>query len=246
VRTPVQQVDENGNTIINLGRAQGGGAWGYWFCETCNVATGVWDREHRRWINETVTRLRPRWKNGPSAWSSLVISDVDPGAFSRAWWAFMFAVDEELRDLEPEIAKAVRTGEVADPPGAVRVLLALTTSERRLITRRREMTTFKTTNSSQGMLIEQQIPIRVSISAPPFVALLVPEGAWPRLPYFDVGRWITEPANSRRRIAFELPVEITSSVKELPVTVGPDLSRPHRLVPHEDLPEGWVMMITEQ
>ena len=38
-------------------------------------------------------------------------------------WAWAFAIDDQLRGLEPEIAKAVRTGDAAAPPTSVRLLL---------------------------------------------------------------------------------------------------------------------------
>lgn len=61
--------------------------------------------------------------------------------------------------------------------------------------------------------------------------------------YFDVGRWICQSAASRRRVAIDVPVELTRSCEELPSIIGLDLRIPHRLVRDDSLPDGHAMLL---
>ena len=248
VRMPVERVDEaSGATIVELGRPQHGGAWGYWLCRDCNTLTGKWDRVHRRWQDLTVAALRWQWRHGPSPRSVLLLDDVDPGGFSRAIWPWMFAMDEELLALEPHVAAAVLDGKPAAPAVNVRMLMAVTTSQRRLLSTPtpRGGAQLVTAFGPDGEALASgvKMPVRVAAVAPPFVFVLVSTGNWPDNRYFDVGRWITEPAGTRRNVTIDLPVELTSSTDELPAIAGPDLRTPLRVVRGGPLPDDHVMLV---
>ena len=159
----------------------------------------------------------------------------------------MFAMDDQLLYLEPAIADAVRTGNPVGPPRNVRLLMALTTSERRCLTLPRDGISGAASIDTEGEIVAAalRIRIRVAVTVPPFLLLLVPESVWPGLRYFDLGRWIAQPAGSRRRTCLELSVERTSSRDDLPAIVGPDLREPHRLIRHAALPEGHALLLSD-
>ena len=58
------------------------------------------------------------------------IETGDPGAFVRALWGWMFAIDDELRAEQPALAQSVLSGEPVEAPTAVHLLLGATTSLR--------------------------------------------------------------------------------------------------------------------
>src|SRR5256885_10136300 len=122
-RRGVEYIDATGTSQLGLSRPSGGGgAWGRWLCGRCNTLTGRWDQECARWSTEIVLKLHD---GNPGVGATLVceVVDGDPGAVVRSMWAWMFALDPELRPRHQALAESVRSGAAVEPPSDVRLLL---------------------------------------------------------------------------------------------------------------------------
>lgn len=204
MRALVEEIHDEGSRI-RLGRASDGGMWGYWFCEPCNNATGRWDETYLRWQIAMVSAVHDPAKVGLSrGWIGGDVSSLDPGGFVRAVWAWAFARNEELRDMIPDVADAVRAGTAVNPPQSVHVMLALTTSTRMFISRQIEAT-FLQIELSDGSATAEPTPWTV-VGAPPFNMALVPHEHVDLLPlHTDIGPLLQIPA--RATVAKEVEVQ---------------------------------------
>ena len=202
-RRPTRVLGSDGVWRYDLGHEEDGGMWGRWFCEPCNNATGKWDEEYLRWAGDVFGAL-----HHPSAGKGNRISarssQLKPGAFVRALWAWMFALSDLLPAKYPDLATAVRTGAPAKPPSTINLLLGAT----------RDL--------QFGIL---GLYRSVTVTAPPFVALLVTLRAGgrdiERRALFDTTPWLRIPADAVEAIDFELPVIHTFDEGRLPMTGTP-------------------------
>lgn len=152
-RRPVVVVHDDGRQTYDLGNEELGGMWGRWFCAECNNATRSWDEEYTRWTIDPLRALHDP-KNPGNTFAARAYT-ADPGALVRCLWAWMFALADNLRARQPEIAAAVLRGSPAEPSERLRLLLAATR------------------DTHFGMLV---LPLAGAIvTAPPFVAVLQPQ-----------------------------------------------------------------------
>ena len=106
-------------------------------------------------------------------------------------WAWMFALDPNLRLNEPDLAAAVLSGDPVEPPSDKKLLIGATTS--------------------LGIWVsvvgpEEVDAPEVAVSSPPFVALLADASDDPRVRYTDTAEWLREDAHARREVNLFLPV----------------------------------------
>ena len=195
MRALVEEIHDEGSRI-RLGRESDGGMWGYWFCEPCNNATGRWDETYLRWQVAMVNVVHDPAKAGSArGWIGGDVSSLDPGGFARSVWSWAFARNEELRDMVPDVADAVRSGAPVDPPHSVHVMLALTTSTRLFISRQVEAT-FLHFRLGDGSATAEPTPWTV-IGAPPFNMAVVPHEHLDLLPlHVDIGPLLQIPAGA--------------------------------------------------
>lgn len=98
---------------LERGRPSDGGAWGYWFCDPRNKATGVWDEEFLRWQHTVLRAVHGAAELRQTLLGEL--TEADPGAFVRCLWAWMFALDPLLLTTHSDLAIAVRVGSAITP-----------------------------------------------------------------------------------------------------------------------------------
>jgi len=201
-RAPVEAVDEDGQRTYGLGREAPGGMWGRWFCGSCNNTTRAWDEEYVRWASGLFTVLRDPANSGNRLAARIV--DVDPGAFVRCLWAWMYALADNLWDRYPVLAESVLSGKPAAPPVDVRLLLAAT----------RDL--------QCGILALRR---SIGVTAPPFAPVLVHPDLFGHVGrgFFNTGPWLTEAAGARREVEFELPIVHTFDEDALPPVGEPIL-----------------------
>lgn len=207
-----EKVTPDGVRVLGLGKGPlGAGWWGWYFCDSCNNDTGKWDDEHLRWQR---AMLRGIHKHGaPRPLPPLELYDHDPGAFVRALWAWMFALDETLFAGHRDLAAAVKSGDAVEPPRDLRLWLAATTSIAMWAVRQRggfgvnfdlRHEGWQQHESGIWSLEPELIELpRAVISTPQFVVVLA--DATKELPLFDTGPWLTEAAGSRRVVPLLLP-----------------------------------------
>jgi len=189
--------------------------WKRWFCEPCNGRTGRWEEEYTAWGLSVLLELQ-RQKPPVGHSVALEFDDADPGALARMFWAWMFAVDFELRAELPDIANAVLSGRPVEPPPGLRVVLGATTDLRLWLMEQRDGKAVRTV-AGRGAWREtpagiwtaepEDVPLpRVAISSPPLVALLADRSHDPQPRYFDTSDWLNETTGERRPIAVLLPI----------------------------------------
>ena len=88
------------------------GSWGWWFCASCNGDTEPWEIEHLGWQNAVLEGFR----HYGSPLVPIELRDHDPGAFVRALWAWMFALDDALFSDHRDLAAAIKSGEAIELP----------------------------------------------------------------------------------------------------------------------------------
>lgn len=192
----VEVLGDDGVRRYGLGRDTEGGMWGRWFCTRCNNRTGRWDEEYLRWREDLLPVLHdPRRPGGRVALRS---EQLDPGAFARSLWAWMFALSDHLWHLHPEVGEGVLSGEPVDPPTDFRLMLALTRDVRSAIF---------------------VLSFSVNVTAPPFTASLVTIplveqiraefGETSYEHYIDIGDWLRLPADQLHPVELELRVVTT-------------------------------------
>jgi hypothetical protein len=127
-RRLLELIDEHGTSHLHLKNAgTGGGGWGEWLCEPCNNKTGEWAEEYGEWSRNIVLRLHDGGvQHGRDL--PMHLQNVAPGAVVRAMWAWMFALDPNLRLNEPDLATAVLSGDPVGPPSDKKLLIGATTS----------------------------------------------------------------------------------------------------------------------
>jgi hypothetical protein len=215
MRSTVMRTSKDGMTTLERDSERPGGMRGWWFCADCNGKTGLWDEEFLDWQGRLLKVMHP---DGEAARLPPPgqFTDADPGAFARAVWAWMFALDESetLHKTHAELAAAIRSGDPVEPPSDRRLLLALTTSLEMWLKSPASGT--KVVRSSlQGDGWHQSgsvwtptpelrgVPL-AAVSAPPFVAVLT-DGDREIPDLFDTGPWLTESARHRRVVPLLLP-----------------------------------------
>jgi hypothetical protein len=120
-----ERIAPDGSRVLELGSGtRDSGSWGWWFCASCNRDTSRWEVEHSRWQRACLEGIR---QHG-SPLVPIELRDHDPGAFVRALWAWMFAVDDMLLDEHRNLAAAIRSGDAVRQPQDLRLWLAATTS----------------------------------------------------------------------------------------------------------------------
>ena len=177
--------------------------WGRWFCERCNNATGRWDEEYLRWIEDLFPALNDTRLPGDRL--EISSTQLDPGAFARCLWAWMFALSDDLRGHQPAVAASVLSGDPVEPPRNHRLMLAAT----------REL---------QSAIFV--LSFSVNVTAPPFVASLVYAPIAERLKrelgstgfeaLTDVSGWLRLPARTLHAVKVELQVVHTFEGGDLP------------------------------
>jgi len=180
-RAAVERIDASGVPLIGLGRPRDGGLFGWWFCEACNGRTGQWDEEYVSWASPLVLALQ-EGKHRARRPLACAIETGDPGAFVRALWGWMFAIDDKLRAEQPALAQSVLSGEPVEAPTAVRLLLGATTSLRVWLRGQRDhvsVTTRLATSEGRthpsGLWTPTPEVVRLPravVCAPPYVAIL--------------------------------------------------------------------------
>jgi hypothetical protein len=215
-REAVVVTDRQGNQFHTLGRPSGGGGmWRRWFCESCNSRTGRWEEEYIVWGFPVLQELH---RQEPAVGEPLALQfdDADPGALGRMLWAWMFAVDDGLREQLPDIADAILTGHPVEPPPNLRVLVGATTDLRLWLVGQRGGKALRTM-AGRGVWHEttggvwttgpEDVPIpHAAIASPPLVVLLADASHNPHAPYFDASEWLNEPPGLRRCVTMFLPV----------------------------------------
>lgn len=215
-RRLLELIDERGTSHLHLKSAgTGGGGWGRWLCEDCNRTTGEWDEEYGSWSRNLVLELH---KGGVRQGQELpmYLRDVAPGAVVRAMWAWMFALDPNLRHNEPDLAAAVLSGDAVEPPSDRKLLIGATTSlgiwvsgqvgGHAFRTAVGRIPSYKTVSGIRVASTEEVDAPEVAISSPPFVVLLAEAGDKTQVRYTDTGEWLREDARDRRDVTLLLPV----------------------------------------
>jgi hypothetical protein len=217
-RRLLELIDEHGTSHLHLKNAgTGGGGWGEWLCEPCNNKTGEWDEEYGEWSRNIVLKLHDGGvRHGRDL--PMHLQNVAPGAVVRAMWAWMFALDPNLRLNEPDLAAAVLSGDPVDPPSDKKLLIGATTSLGIWVSGQvgghafrtptgGRVPTYKTASGIRVIGPEEVDAPEVAISSPPFVALLAEASDDPKVRYTDTADWLREDARARRReVNLFLPV----------------------------------------
>jgi hypothetical protein len=207
-----EKIASDGTRILELGKGTAdSGGWGWYFCTACNGETGRWEEEHLRWQRPILGRIHEHGSPRPLPPGEM--PDRDPGAFVRALWAWMFALDETLFDGHRDLAAAVRSGDAVEPPRDLRLWLAATTSLEMRASRMRDgyVVTMDVRNgpwrqresglwSLEPELVE--LP-RAVISTPPFIVVLADSAH--EAPLFDTAPWLAETAGNRRAVPLLVP-----------------------------------------
>jgi hypothetical protein len=218
-RRAVERIDEGGGVpTLDLGRPTLGGMWGYWFCVECNHRTGVWDEEYIRLHQHLILHLH----NGPERPRQRLMGtlpQLDIGAIARSMRAWSFALVPTLLDRYPAIARAVRTGEAAEVPDDVDLLLGITMSLRLWATAQPDAWLVESDPSGvrrrpSGLLVRgpnvELLPI-TAVASPPFSVVLAHGGRPSGVPHAVVNEWLRDPAGARRDVVFDLPMIVVRS-----------------------------------
>jgi hypothetical protein len=136
----------------------------------------------------------------------------DPGAFVRASWAWVFALDNALFGDHRDLAAAVKSGVAIDPPDDLRLWMAATASRHQWTSRQRDGYGVNLDLRHDGWqqhvsglwsiepeLIEMP---RLVISAPPFVLVFADSAH--EIGLLDTGPWLSENARNRRSVSLLL------------------------------------------
>lgn len=219
VRPAVDRIDEGGGApTLALGRPTLGGMWGYWFCVDCNQRTGVWDAEYIRLHRHLVLYLH----DGPERPRQRLMGtlpQLDVGAIARSMWAWSFALVPTLFERYPAIARAVRTGEAAEAPDDVDLLLGITMSLRLWATAQPDAWLVESNPSgvhqrASGLLIPgpkvEMLPIG-AVASPPFSVVLAHHDRPSGVPHAVVNEWLLDPAGTRRDVVIDLPMIVVRS-----------------------------------
>jgi hypothetical protein len=145
------------------------------------------------------------------------LRNVAPGAVVRAMWAWMFALDPNLRLNEPDLAAAVLSGDPVEPPTDKKLLIGATTSLGIWVSGQvgghafrtpvgGRVPSYKTASGIRVVGPEEVDAPEVAVSSPPFVALLADASDDPRVRYTDTAEWLREDAHARREVNLFLPV----------------------------------------
>jgi len=207
-----ERITPDGARTLELGKGPpGAGAWGWYFCASCNGDTSKWEDEHLRWQRPILQRIHEHGSPRPLPPGEML--DRDPGAFVRALWAWMFALDETLFGGHRDLAAAVKSGDAVQPPRDLRLLLAATTSLEMWASRQRDgygvafdlrHGGWQHRESGLWSLEPELLELpRVVISTPPFVLVLADSAR--DVPLFDTAPWLTEAAGNRRAVPLLLP-----------------------------------------
>jgi hypothetical protein len=216
-RRGIEFIADDGTSWLGLSRPDGGGgAWGRWLCADCNTVTGRWDDEYARWSRNLVVQIHDgNVRVGQQV--PMFVRDGDPGAVVRALWAWMFALDGDLRLKEPALAQSVLAGHPVSQPKDIKLLLAATTSLRIWVSGQVGGYAVRTPvgpdrgyTTADGIWApgNEMVGVpRVAISSPPFVVLLAEDGHdRGGVPYFDTAEWVADRAGDRRDVSMYLPV----------------------------------------
>ncbi len=215
-RRLLELIDEHGSSFIQLKNfGTGGGGWGRWLCTDCNQKTGEWDDEYGNWSRNLVLGLHSAGVR-PGRELPMHLRDVAPGAVVRAMWAWMFALDPNLRQAQPDLAAAVLSGDPVEPPSDLKLVIGATTSLGIWVSGQVGGHAFRTpVDRNRGYATASGIRVagteevdapEVAISSPPFVELLAEVGDEMRVPYTDTADWLREGAGDRREANLLLPV----------------------------------------
>ena len=158
------------------------------------------------------------------------IENGDPGAFVRALWGWMFAIDDKLRDEQPAVARSVLSGEPVEAPAAVRLLLGATTSLRVWLRGQRDHVSvatplgrsdWRTRRSGFWTPTPEVVRLpRAVVCAPPYVAILAAATDDPVAPYMDTTGWLADRSGDRRQVTLYLPTisALADNASPTPVT----------------------------
>lgn len=205
-----QKIAPDGSRVLSLGSGTpDSGSWGWWFCTSCNGATEPWETEYRRWQAAVLAGFE---QHG-SPLVPIELADHDPGAFVRAPWAWMFALDDALFGDHSELAAATRSGVAIEPPEDLRLWIAATASLHQWTSRQRggyginlDLRHGGWQQHGSGLWAVEpelvEMP-RAVISAPPFVLVL--SNSAHEVGLFDTSPWLTEDARNRRPVSLLLP-----------------------------------------
>jgi hypothetical protein len=190
-RRLLELIDEHGTSHLHLKNAgTGGGGWGEWLCEPCNNKSGEWDEEYGEWSRNIVLGLHDGGvQHGRDL--PMHLQNVAPGAVVRAMWAWMFALDPNLRLNEPDLAAAVLSGDPVEPPSDKKLLIGATTSLGIWVSGQvgghafrtpvgGRVPSYKTASGIRVVGPEEVDAPEVAVSSPPFVALLADASDDPR------------------------------------------------------------------
>ena len=150
----------DGRVELGVGRNDESAMWGWWFCDPCNQeVTDRWERPTYDWNSGldyvlTATAARPGQR------VQVTGENVDAGAFVRALWGWVFAVDQWLRAAIPEVASAVLCGDPIEPPARHRLLVAATRDDQMWIAGGDEPPTYP-------------VELRAVVSVPPLLVNVV-------------------------------------------------------------------------
>jgi hypothetical protein len=236
-RSLLELIDEHGTSRLHLKKAgTGGGGWGRWLCKACNETTGSWDEEYGEWSRNLVLGLHDGGvQHGREL--PMHLRNVRPGAAVRAMWAWMFALDPNLRLSEPDLAASVLSGDPVRPPSDKKLLIGATTSLgiwvsgqvggyvfRNPVAGR--MPSYKAASGLRVVGPEEVDAPEVAISSPPFVVLLAEADDDALVRYTDTADWLGEDARARRDVDLLLPVvRGLASLEELTLVTYEELLR---------------------
>lgn len=225
-RSAVTRTEPGGVPMLDHGRESDGGMWGYWFCQPCNGATGVWDEHWLKWQAALLGSVQRR----PQATDNVLHAGLNakPGAFVRSMWAWMFALLPGLLDEHPAVAEAVRTGEPVDPPPGLRLLFTVTRSLNIYVSSQRDVVavdaslTDAWSQRPSGLVVQgpstTALPL-VVVGAPPFNVVLVADGYQDRVIHFDASAWLLDAAGDIRDVQVQLPmIAVRNETSPLPTT----------------------------
>jgi hypothetical protein len=213
-RSVVERTPPGGAPILDLGRESDGGIWLRRLCESCNSRTGRWDELFLVFQKALLGHVHDPARR-PVGQLVGQFTDVSPGAFIRSVWAGMFAIDAISRDNYGDLAESVLSGDPVAAPTDVRLLVALTKSERIFVSSQTLVQAFSSPTSGSwtargsGLVapgpVGVDIPLAV-VQAPPFVFVLARSTDPYELPHENLSAWLEDDARVRRATDILLPM----------------------------------------